>query len=265
MENFEGVVLSHRPAGERGQFAQILTEDSALREVYVRGRKNTASSTSAVQQFSYAKFSVEQKGDRLYLNSVEPIRIFYGLRESLSKLGLASYFSELARMTAPTFQSPEENCQVFRLLLNCLHYLEKDLRSETFLKPVYELRLLAELGFMPDLTGCGGCGEDTPEQLYFSPEQGCFFCMHCGRPAGEPVVLSAPSLRAMRYITTVDMTRLFQFRLGKTHLEQLGVATERMIRYHIAPYCRTLDFYHQVTKSHLDTPKPSTGGNHGSE
>ena len=125
--------------------------------------------------------SLPPKG--LYLDSAEPIRIFYRLRESLSRLSLAMYFSELVRLSVREHQTPEENCFVMRLMLNTLHYLENGERSEALLKSIFELRLMTELGMMPDLLMCRSCCVFLPKRLYFSVEEGCFFCADCGESA----------------------------------------------------------------------------------
>ena len=147
MEIYRGLVLAERSAGEQGKFIDVLTEHNTVQEIYVRGaKKNSSAGLSATQLFSYATFSVQKRRNQWYLDSAEPIRIFYRLRESLSRLSLAMYFGELIRLSVREHQTPEENCFVMRLMLNTLHYLESGQRSEALLKPIFELRLMTELG-----------------------------------------------------------------------------------------------------------------------
>ena len=109
MEIYRGLVLAERSAGERGKFIDVLTEHNTVREIYVRGaKKNTSAGLSATQLFSYANFSIRKQQKGLYLDSAEPIRIFYRLRESLSRLSLAMYFSELVRLSVREHQTPAQ-------------------------------------------------------------------------------------------------------------------------------------------------------------
>ena len=145
MEIYRGLVLAERSAGEQGKFIDVLTEHNTVQEIYVRGaKKNSSAGLSATQLFSYATFSVQKRRNQWYLDSAEPIRIFYRLRESLSRLSLAMYFGELIRLSVREHQTPEENCFVMRLMLNTLHYLESGQRSEALLKPIFELRLFTK-------------------------------------------------------------------------------------------------------------------------
>lgn len=234
----------------------------------MRGAKKTSSSgTSVTQLFSYATFSIQQRQNRYYLDSAEPIRIFYHLRESLSRLSLASYFGELVRLSVREYQNPGENCEVMRLTLNTLHYLENGTREEAFLKPIFELRLMTELGMMPDLLMCRSCGEFLPKRLYFSAEEGCFCCQACGSPsaAHSPVLLHAPALQAMRHIVFADFTRLYHFHLGAENLAAVGLCAERFVRYHLGLRLNTLEFYHTIisgmhTEEDIHEPTSSDTG-----
>ena len=136
-----------------------------------------------------------------------------------------------------------------RLMLNTLHYLESGQRSEALLKPIFELRLMTELGMMPDLLMCRGCGVFLPKRLYFSVEKGCFFCTDCGTPDSpqEPLLLRAPVLQAMRHILFADYDRLFHFQLGAENLQMLGICTERFVQYHLSLKPKALTFYRSIT------------------
>lgn len=250
METYKGLVLAERNAGDRGKFIDILTENNTVQEVYVRGAKKASSAaTSLTQLFSYAVFSIQQRNGRIYLDSAEPIRIFYRLRESLSRLSLAMYFSELIRLSVREFRPAGETCEVMRLMLNTLHYLENGSREEGLLKPIFELRLMTELGMMPDLLMCRTCGEFLPKRLYFSVEEGCFSCQECGVSyrTQSPILLRAPALQAMRHIVFADFQRLFHFHLGAENLAGVQLCAERFVQYHLGVYPEALTFYHKIT------------------
>jgi len=248
VETDQGLILVQRSSGEKGRFIDILTAHNTLREVYVRGSQKVTSANLTVQQFSYATFSIASRKERYYLDSVQPIHIFYHLRDSLSRLSLASYFSELVRFSVQEFHVPKENCQVFRLMLNTLHYLEEGTRPKNLLKPIFELRLMTELGMMPDLLICRRCSTYLPESLYFSPRSGYFHCAACqaADPLPSPILLQRSGLQAMRHIVFADFHRLFSWNLGEKNLAAVGRCTEAFVRYHLDLQIPALDFYHQI-------------------
>lgn len=248
MITLEGIVLREKPYGEQDKFIDILTKDRGLLEIAVRGgRKITGKSSSSTQLFAYSKFCINNPRDRLSLNSAEPIHIFYDLRSSLSGLSLASYFADILRFSTA---ERTDSGNVLRLFLNTLHFLEKGLRSEKMLKSVFELRLMSEIGFMPDVVCCRGCGVFEPKELYFSVMGGGFVCPDCAdkEQLENDFRMELPVLSAVRHIVLADFSRLFNFRLSESPLNTLSRFTENYTLSHLERSFSTLDFYKSLNE-----------------
>lgn len=239
----EGIVLKERSVGEQDKFIDILTKESGVLEVSVKGaRKINGKSGSSTQLFAYSRFCMNKRGERFYLNSAEPIHIFYDLRSSLTRLSLASYFAEVLRFcTVPEAR----NNDILRLFLNTLHFLEKGLREEKLLKAVFELRLMSEIGYMPDIVACRGCGLYEPEELFFCIDDGGFYCAECfgGSEDNNYLKMKLPVLNAVRHIVLADFDRLFNFRASEKTMQTLAAAAESYLISHLERSFRTLDFY----------------------
>lgn len=250
----KGVVLSQRQVGEQDQYIDILTEDRGVLEVLVKGSSRISSkSGSAVQLFAYSAFCLRKNKKGGYaLNSVSPIRIFYGLRTSLSAVALAAYFAQILRYSMlPQKQTPE----ILSLFLNSLHFLEIQKYPESFIKSVFELRLASLLGFMPDIIMCRECGEYLPENICFSVEEGCFYCKECRKPdpeSGLDFYMGKGVLLAIRHIVLRDPGRIFSFRLSENSQEILNRFAEKFFLYYIDHTFPALDYY---KKTALDAHK----------
>ena len=110
------LILQERQAGDAGRFLDILTKTEGVLEVFVRGSKKANSKhLAATQPFAYSKLCLAEKNGRYYVESAEPIHLFYGLREHLTQLALAAYFFDLIRYAVPTGQ--QQNF-ILRLTLN---------------------------------------------------------------------------------------------------------------------------------------------------
>ncbi len=253
METFQGIVLAERSANGQGKYIDILTQHNTVQEIYVRNAKKiTSGSIAATQQFAYGNFSMEKGKTGWYLVSAEPIRIFYRLRESLTRLSLAVYFCELVRFCVKDYKNKGEQCEVLRLMLNTLHYLENGTRSEAQLKAIFELRLMTEIGMMPNVVACCFCYKYLPKQLYFSVKEGCFCCTECDvhfARQDTTLLLSPPTLQAMRHIVFAPFDRLYNFQLGEENMRDLQQCAEAFSSYHIGQTLRTLRFYHEITEN----------------
>ncbi len=239
----EGIVLKERTVGEQDKFIDILTKTRGVLELCVKGaRKMTGRSGSSTQLFAYSRFCIDKRGERLYLNSAEPIHIFYGLRDSLTKVSLASYFSEVVRCC---IKPERQNDDIMRLLLNTMHYLENGKREELLLKSIFELRLMADIGFMPDILACRNCGIFEPEELFFSVSDGSFRCAECysGDEGDNFIKMKLPVLRAVRHIVLAGYDRLYNFRVSDDTMQKLAYTAENYLIAHLERNFRTLDFY----------------------
>ncbi|MBO5103440.1 MAG: DNA repair protein RecO [Ruminococcus sp.] len=242
MTTVKGIVIKKRSAGEQDKFIDILTEEYGVIELTVKGAKKiNGKSGSSTQLFAYSVFCYNQRKDYMILNSAEAIRIFYGLRDSLSKISLASYFADVLRFCI----KPEtKNGGIMRLFLNTLHYLEKNLRDEKMLKAIFELRLMSEIGLMPDVLACRECGVFEPEELFFSVRESCFCCKDCFHGnADEWYKVKISVLSAMRHILLSDFDRLYNFRTSPETMNRLSLIAENYLVFHLERNFRTLDFY----------------------
>ena len=246
MTTVEGIVLKERSVGEQDKFIDILTRESGVLEVSVKGAKKiNGRSGSSSQLLAYSRFCIDKRGNYLYLNSAEPIHIFYGLRDSLKKISLASYFAEVLRFC---IRPEAQNGDVMRLMLNCLHYLENGERDEKLLKAVFELRLMSETGYMPDVVACRSCGVFEPEELFFCIGDGGFYCADCFESGAseDHMKIKLSVLSAVRHIVLSDFDRLFNFRVSESTQQSLSALAESYLLTHLERSFGTLDFYKSI-------------------
>jgi DNA repair protein RecO len=125
----------------------VLSEKEGVLRAFAHGvRKTKNRHLSAVQPFSYADFEFEARRGAWQVADARPIALFFGLRDDHRKLALAVYFAELALALNTQGEDAREQ---LRVLLNALHYLEKNLRPQPLLKCIVETRLLACQGVAP--------------------------------------------------------------------------------------------------------------------
>ena len=243
----KGVVLSQKPLGEHDKFIDVLTETGMI-EILVKGSaKITSKSGSATQLFAYAEFDISDKKTKknyYMLRTVMPIQIFYDLRNSVSTVALASYFAQVVLYSAlPQTNIPE----ILRLLLNCFYYLsEKNTNlDESLLKSIFELRIASLLGFLPDIIMCRNCNCYLPEYLYFSVEDGCFYCESCKKSG---IFMPAGALQAIRHVVLQDLEKIFWFKISERCRKPLFAFAEKFLQYHTDKHFQALEYYKKIIK-----------------
>ena len=250
----EGVVISVRDAGDNDRFITILSPEMGLADISVKGAKKLGSkSNSSTQLFACAKFCMRERGGRYYLNSCEPVKSFYGLRLDMQRLSLASYMAEIIRFTVTSGQSAKD---VYRLFMNSLYLLSEKGADCSFVKFVFEMRITADLGMMPNLLGCDECYR-SDVTLCFLIKRGIFLCddhMQSRVVYHDKynVDVTAGMFEAIRFVCLSDMSRIFSFRVSDEALEKLCYISELYAEVHFDRHFKTLDFYYSVCAPETD-------------
>lgn len=243
LTTLKGLVLRERSLGENDKFLDILTDRLGLVEVLAKGvKKANSKNASVAQSFCYAEYCLSDSNGRYYLNSAEPIRTFYSVSQDLERFALASYFSEMMLFVA-TQERP--NNEALRLILNSLHFLSNGSRENLLLKSIFELRLVSEIGLIPNLIGCCQCLKYSARQMQFDLKGGRLFCEDCfgNRDLTDVEVVDERLLHSIRYIALTDMEKLFNLLVPKEYLMPLTLITERYAEIQLDRHFQTLDFY----------------------
>ncbi|HNX64852.1 MAG TPA: DNA repair protein RecO [Oscillospiraceae bacterium] len=244
----EGIVLHERMISESDKFIDFLTKDYGIIEISVKGaRKITSKNSAATQLFAYSKLCIQKKGERYYLNSSEIIRSFYNIRTDLKKLALASYFSELLKYS---IQSEQPSNDILRLTLNSFHFLELNKHSEEQLKSIFELRLVSDIGIMPDILACKKCAVYENDEMYFLINEGTMLCRQCFNKTdgltNDVFVLNKAVLHIVRYIVLSELDKIWKFKVSDETQSKLNDFSEKYITSHFDRHFKTLDFYHTI-------------------
>lgn len=239
----EGIVIHERSVGENDKYIDVLTKDLGVIEASIKGvKKLTSKNSSSTQLFAYSKLCFAKRGEKYYLNSSEPIKVFYDLRLDLEKFALASYFAEIIRFSVVS-EEPSE--MVLRLFLNTLHFLTQGMLSLLFLKSIFELRFMTEIGLMPDLVACKNCMEYYSEKMLFFISEGYFLCDDCYNSVVNDniVPINKAVLHTMRYIIFSEFDKLYSFKISDTAQKKLSLITERYLISHLNRNFKTLEFF----------------------
>jgi DNA repair protein RecO (recombination protein O) len=96
------------------------------------------------------------------------------LRSNLRAMYLALYSAELV---GTLIEEHDPHPELFDRLENMLMELSSPRTEEIFL--AFQLDLLREAGYLPEIMSCVSCGKDLLERAYFSPGSGGVICMNC--------------------------------------------------------------------------------------
>lgn len=164
----KGVILSTMPIGEYDKRLILLTDDLGKIHVFAKGvRKIHSKYLALTDPLTFAGFKIVSGKNAYNLMDISVIDYFSELKMDLNKLYYAYYFLEFAAyFTKENIESKE----VLRLIYASLKALSLDDESRPldFIKAVYEWKMFAIEGLMPNFSDGAVCGIKISETLQYT-------------------------------------------------------------------------------------------------
>ena len=201
-QRIEAIVLKHADFGEADRLLTLFTrEEGKLRALAKGVRKPGSRKGGHLEPFSRVSLLLGRGRELPIVEQAEAVELNSALSENLVALGYASYVVELLDKLSADH---DQHGGVYRLIRDTLRRLASGDEPQLAVR-FYEVRLLEQMGFRPELHTCPGCGRQIePEDQYFSFEQGGAVCPRCGPqdPAARRISLGA--LKVLRHLQRSD-------------------------------------------------------------
>lgn len=242
-----GLVLKQVKLREADQILTLMTPNHGVISASARGSLRPNNKLfSASGLYCYSEWTLHEGKTMYSVDDAMPVEVFFGLRQSIEAVSTASYIAEMLLILSATGQ---EAARLLRLALNCLHFLSveatgngESLMPPELVKAVFELRALAESGYMPDLLACEDCGAYEADAMYFDPNNGSLLCGRCAAAHGLQPNLNLAALAALRHIVLSEDERVFAFALSGHSLDMLRHVAEQFVLFHLDYPPKTLAF-----------------------
>lgn len=197
-QRIEAIILKHSDFGEADRLLTLFSrEEGKLRALAKGARKPGSRKGGHLEPFSRANLLLGKGRDLAVVEQAEAIELNSALSQDLVALGYASYVVELLDKFSADH---DENRGVYRLLRDTLARLASGEEMQLAVR-FYEIKLLEQVGFRPELQHCLNCGKKIqPEDQYFSFEQGGVLCPDCGPQNRAAQRISLPALKLLRHL-----------------------------------------------------------------
>ncbi len=139
------------------------------------GEKGKSKSSLAMRPFTYGRYELFKNRDSFHINGAEVIRSFYRIGEDVEKYMNCSYVLEF---TEKLLQEEAPASGIFQIILDFFDIMEKRSRKYSSLILAYQIKVLQEVGSMPQINRCVLCGEKE-EPAFFSVKEGGILCNRC--------------------------------------------------------------------------------------
>lgn len=193
----EGIILRRRDLGEADRLLTVFSrEHGKLRQIAKGVRKPQSRKAGHLELFTRVRLLVARGRELDIITQAEAIEGFPHVRSDLDLVGYAGYVIELLDHFSV---DGEPNAPLYKLIHETLSRLDRGEAPKSVIRH-YELRLLDQTGFRPELFQCVSCGNEIrPQAQYFSFEKGGVLCPICGEREHTPVPISLAALKVLRH------------------------------------------------------------------
>jgi DNA repair protein RecO (recombination protein O) len=189
------------------------------------------------------------------ITQVQSIETFQPLRDNLERLSRALYAAELVDRAT---EERAENFAVYRLLLDALRRLSQRDGLDLVLR-FFEMSLLVQLGYQPEISECVICRRPIPEQgSSWSAGAGGVVCPDCRPPEVTLVALSPGALKVLRLLQGGSFQEVARLQLDPRLSDELERHLRETIHYALERDVRSAGFIDTVRRK-LRKASPAAG------
>ncbi|MFO7152214.1 MAG: DNA repair protein RecO [Bacillota bacterium] len=240
----EAVVVGYRDLGEADRILTLFSPEKGKIHAVARGVRRPRSPLMAgTQLFSYSKFLLVEGKNLDSVSQCELKESFFKIREDLDRMAYGAYFAELLRLSTRECDKSEE---VFRFFLKTLFLLEvwEDL---PLMARAFELKLMALLGFAPQVFCCVNCGEKRMENAWFGSLSGGILCEKCKDRDEKAIKISKETLAVMRHILKKRYEELAKLQVNSQIKGELKKVNLDFVLHQLERKPRTLRFLEDIS------------------
>lgn len=224
----KGIVIGVANSADNDKVLTILTPDLGKISAFCKGAKKSKSALlNSTEYLAFSEIIIyKSANDNYSINSAEVIEVFYNLRIDIEKL---NYATTISKIIYDVTQENEPAGEILQLFLNTLYILSETNKNMDLVLSIFEIRLLAIIGFLPNVARCVNCGAQMTEDMndfYFSIKDDGVKCEACQKLDKGILHLSKTSFSALIYVLSCDSKKLFSFEIPEEAIEELKLLSK---------------------------------------
>ncbi len=250
MVRVEAIVLRHSDWGEADRLLWLITQEMGKIQAVAKGvRRIRSRKAGHLEPFTRASLLLARGRDLLIVTQAETIDAFLPLARTWPGLRMP-----------PTWWS----CWIGSLtsrgkgasFLCCLPIRSSGYRRGQIHDSViryFELRLLDQVGFRPELFNCLGCSREIkPESQFFSAKAGGVLCPKCGPGAPGAIPISINALHLLRHFQRSSFSEAMRLGLSAEVNREVEILMQHYLTYLLERGLNTPPFLRRLRSAAQD-------------
>lgn len=223
----EAIIIKKTKLGEADRILTMYTPYLGKIQAVAKGVRQPKSKMSGhLELLTYSMVSLARGKNLATVTGSQTINGFMTIKGDLVLTSYALYAIELVNQFT---EDGIEDYPLFKMLLEVLEKLSTEKNRELVLR-YFEVRLLDNLGYRPQLKQCVSCHSQLKPVLNcFCPASGGVLCPACSREGNFSYSLSVNGLKVFRLLQDGDYGTISRLKMTK----ELNSELEKLIRAYI--------------------------------
>ncbi len=225
----EAIIIKKTKLGEADRILTLYTPHLGKIQAVAKGvRRPRSKMAGHLELLTHSQVSLARGRNLDTVTGSQTINSFLPLKSDLWLSACALYATELVnQFTADHI----ENHPLFQLLLETMHLLCQTGGNELVLR-YFELHLLNEVGYRPELGKCVSCQRTLePTTNSFCPRVGGVLCPHCRQHQPLTYPVSANALKVLQLVQGDDHNTVISLKMNRGLSGEILGLTRQYLRY----------------------------------
>lgn len=226
----EALVIGSMRYREADRIVTLYTRDRGRLGALAKGVRRLSSKVGGrLEPFSLVRVSLHPGRGLYTVVGVDTVRTFQSVRDELFRMQEGARLLSWVRRLFP---QEESNPAVFNLLVRAVALLAAaDVEGAAKVVLATRLKLLALLGYAPDLGGCVVCGRSAG-LFGYSPARGGLVCDTCLSAGEEGFGLSGAALASLRELMARPLAEIENIPLEPATAAEVEQVLTQTLAYH---------------------------------
>lgn len=236
-------IIRRADYGEGDRILTLLTQYKGKITAVAKGvRKSTSRKGGNVELFNLTRFQLYSGKNMDLIVEAEVEDSFKFLRENLH---LVSLVYQLVELLDQFIQEGQTNPQAFLLFKDIIERLDKlptPLEARKLIV-IFEVKLLTEVGFKPEMNQCVKCGNKlTKDDNLFSPSLGGVVDKNCRQLVLDGVEISTTAIKAARFFETSELAKAVKLNLDQPVIVEIESLLQLYLEYVLEKDLKAINF-----------------------
>lgn len=228
-----GIILKSIKLGEADKIITIYSDSHGKISAVAKGIRRTKSKFgSRLEPFTYARLLLFKGRSLDIITQVEIASSFKEIREDFD---MVSYGWAMLDLVNKVSLEGEKDSKLFYLLLKSLETLAKVSSSYDLILAAFDLKLLALIGYRPNLLSCAVCRRKPTQhdKFLFSSECGGVLCDKCGSSDPSAILSTFESISLLRQLMLSELESVAKVEVSQELKDKVANLISKYLDYHV--------------------------------